>query len=145
MPDYRLFRKACNKYKDDLLQNQDLPEKLVRSYKFPINLEVLPAELTLYWREILLLELYRPLTYSGNNFLLHLKNALSHHSTTYENITLIGNYNMILGKNKFFDYFTETFHLKILITEPLWFKSQNLTMSWRELACQIIIKLFSQF
>ena len=42
---------------------------------------------------MLLLGLYRPLSYSENEFLLHLENALSHYTTTYENITLIGNSN----------------------------------------------------
>ena len=44
--------------------NQNLPVKIVTSYKFPTNLEVLPLEITLGKRKILLLGLYRPPSYS---------------------------------------------------------------------------------
>ena len=72
--------------------NQDLPVKIVTSYKFPTNLEILPIEITLGKRKILPPGLYRPppLPYSENNFLFHLENALSHYTTTNANITLVG-------------------------------------------------------
>ena len=78
---------------------QNFPVKIVTSYKFPTNLEVLPIEI------ILLLGLYRPPSYSENDFLFYLKNALSHYNTTYENITLIEDFNMNPDKNKFLNYF----------------------------------------
>ena len=70
------------------------------SYKFATNLEVLPIEIMIK-KKILLLGLYRPPSYSENDFLFHLENALSHYNTTYENITLIGDFNMNPDKNKF--------------------------------------------
>ena len=63
----------------------------------------------------MLLVLYRPFTYCGNKFLLH---KIRHYPTTYENTTLIRDYNIIPDKNNFFDYFTEIFHLKSLLAEP---------------------------
>ena len=81
--------------------NQDLPVKIVTSYKFPTNLEVLPIEITIGKRKILLLGLYRQPSYSENDFLFHLENALSRYTTTYENITLIGDFNMNPVKNKY--------------------------------------------
>ena len=108
--------------------NQDLPVKIVTSYKFPTNLEVLPIKITIGKRKILLLGLYRPPSYSENDFLFHLENALNHYNTTYENITLIGDFNMNPDKNKFLNYFNETFNLKNLINEPTCFKSQNPSM-----------------
>ena len=79
VPGYRLFRKDRIKNGGGLVCyiNQDLPVKIVTSYKFPTNLEVLPIEI------ILLLGLYRPPSYSENDFLFHLENALSHYNTTY--------------------------------------------------------------
>ena len=74
--------------------NQDLSAKIVTSYKFLINLEVLPIEITLCKRKILLLGFNRPPSYSENEFLFHLENVLSHYTTTYENITLIEDFNM---------------------------------------------------
>ena len=70
------------------------------SYKFPTNLEVLPIEITIGKRKILVLGLYRSPSYSENDFLFHLENTLSHHTTTNENITLIGDFNMNPDKNK---------------------------------------------
>ena len=81
--------------------NQDLPVKIVTSYKFPTNLEVLPIEITIGKRKILLLGLYRQPSYSENDFLFHLENALSRYTTTYENIILIGDFNMKPVKNKY--------------------------------------------
>ena len=92
--------------------NQDLPVKILTSYKFPTNLEVLPIEITIGKKDIFLLGLYRPPSYSENDFLFHLENALSRYNTIYENITLIGDFNMNLDKNKFLNYFNETFNLK---------------------------------
>ena len=98
------------------------------SYKFPTNLKVLPLETTIGKRKILLLGLYRPPSYSENDFLFHFKNSLSYYTTTYENITLIGDFNINPIKNKFLNYFNETFNLKNLINEPTCFKSQTPSM-----------------
>ena len=116
VPGYRLFRKDRNKNGGGLMCyiNQDLPVKIVTSYKFPRNLKVLPIEITIGKRKILLLGLYRPPSYNENDFLFHLENTLSHYNTTYENITLIGHFNMNPDKNKFLNYFNETFNLKNL-------------------------------
>ena len=47
------------------------------------SLEVLPIEITIGRRKIFFLGLYRPPSYSENDFLFHLENALSHYNTTY--------------------------------------------------------------
>ena len=57
--------------------------------------------------------LYRPLSYSGNDFLLPLENALIHYTTAYENITLTGGFYMNRDKNKFLHYFNEPKKLNI--------------------------------
>ena len=81
--------------------NQYFPVKIVTSYKFPTNLEVLPIEIAIGKRKILLLGLYRPSSYSENDFLFYLENALSHYTTIYENITLIGDFSMNPDKKSF--------------------------------------------
>ena len=105
--------------------NQDLTVKIVTSYKFPKNLEVLPVKIILGKRKILLLGLCRPSSYSENAFSSHMEIAFSHYTTTYNNITLIGDFNMNADKNKFLNNFLETFNLKNLINEPTCFKLQN--------------------
>ena len=57
-----------------------------------------------------------------------LENALSHFTITYENMTLIGNFNLNRHKNKLLHYFTEIFNLKNLVNEPTCFKLQNPSM-----------------
>ena len=63
---FRLFRKDRNENRGGLMcyVNQNLPVKIVTSYKLPTNPEVLPLEITLGKRKILLLGLYRPPAYS---------------------------------------------------------------------------------
>ena len=56
--------------------NQHLPVTTVTSYKFPTNLEVLPIERIPGKRKILLLRLYRPPSYSENEFLFHFGKCL---------------------------------------------------------------------
>ena len=60
--------------------NQDLLVTKVNNYKFLTNLKVSPIEITLGKKKCWL-GLYRPLSYSENEFLLHLENALSHYTT----------------------------------------------------------------
>ena len=55
----------------------------------------------------------------------HLENALSNYTATCENITLIEDFNMNSDKNKFWNYFNETFNIKNLFKEPACFQSQH--------------------
>ena len=125
IPGLRLFRKDRNKNGGGVMYyiSQNLPVKEVTSYKFPSNLKVLPREITPSKRKILLLLLCRPhliLRMASNciwKMSLYYYKSL-HYITTYENITLIRDFNMNLKKNKFLNYFTEIFNLKNLINEP---------------------------
>ena len=76
----------------------------------------------------MLLGLYRPPSYSNNEFLFHLENALSHYSTINENITLIKDLNMIPDKNKFLNCLKGTINLENLPNEHKCFNSQNPSM-----------------
>ena len=78
--------------------------------------------------KIFILGLYRTPSYSENEFLFNSENPLSHYTTTYENIPLIGDFNMNPDKNKFLNYFNETFNLKKLISELSCFQEQNPSM-----------------
>ena len=130
IPGYRLFRKDRNKNGGGLLCyiNRDLPVKIVTNYKFLTNLEVLSIKKTVGKRKILVVGIYRPPSYSENNFLFHLENTLSQDTTTYENITSIEGFDMNPDENRFLDNFNETFNLKNSINEPTCFKSQNPSM-----------------
>ena len=107
IPDYRLFRKDRNKNGGGptCYINQDARVKVVTSYKFPINLEVLRIEITLGKRKIMLPGLYRPPSYSNNEFLFHLENTLSRYTTINKNTTLIEDFNVNPDKNKVFYLF----------------------------------------
>ena len=130
IPGYRLFRKDRNKNGGGLMCyiNRDLPVKIVTNNKFLTNLEVLSIKKTVGKRKILVVGIYRPPSYSENNFLFHLENTLSQDTTTYENITSIGGFKMNPDENRFLDNFNKTFNLKNSINEPTCFKSQNPSM-----------------
>ena len=130
IPDYRLFRKDRNKNGGGptCYINQDARVKVVTSYKLPINLEVLRIEITLGKRKIMLPGLYRPPSYSNNEFLFHLENTLSRYTTINKNTTLIEDFNVNPDKNKFFNCLNETFNPKILPKEHICFNSQNPSM-----------------
>ena len=68
--------------------------------------------------KILLMRLYKPLSFNKKDFLFHLNNAYNFFCTTYDNITLIGDFNMIPENKKI----TEMNKFEHLILKPTCFK-----------------------
>ena len=58
------------------------------------NLEILTLEIILDKMKILSIDLYKPPYSNEKNFLFHLNNAYNFFCSTYENTTLIGDFNM---------------------------------------------------
>ena len=71
--------------------------------------------------KILLMGLYKPPSFNENDFWFHLNNAYKFFCTTYENVMLIGNFNMIPG-NKKSSNFCEMNKFEHLILKPTCFK-----------------------
>ena len=85
------------------------------------NSEIITLELNLRRRKWLLFGLYKPPSQNEDVFLNSLSNALEKYLQKYENIILIGDFNMT-PKNKNLQKFLNSFNLECLITEPTCFK-----------------------
>ena len=121
IPGYRIVRKDRNKNGGEILFNinKDIPFKVIESKQLPENLEILTFEIILDKTKILLMGLYKPPSFNEKDFMFHLNNTYNFFSTTHENVTLMGDSNMIpenfskgFGKNdlcpKQFIYGTQT-------------------------------------
>ena len=68
--------------------------------------------------------LYKSPAQNENYFLDILSKVLSEHTCQYENVTLIGDFNLVVN-NKYLGVFTNTFNLKSLINKPTYFQSAS--------------------
>ena len=91
-----MFRKDWNKNGGDLLcyVNQDLNCKIVSTYNFPFNIEILPLELALTKRKWLILGLFKTPSSRPEIFISEVTKALTFYSEKYDNILLMGDFNM---------------------------------------------------
>ena len=98
IPGYHIVRKDRNKNGGGILFyiNEAIHFKVIESKQLPGNLETL--EIILDKMKIVLIGLYKPTSCNEKDFLFHLNNAYNFFCTTYENITLIGDFNMIPEK-----------------------------------------------
>ena len=62
IPGYRLFRKDRNQHRGGLVfyVNQDIPCKTINTFNFPNSLEVLPLEINLRKKCMLMIGSYKP-------------------------------------------------------------------------------------
>ena len=106
IPGYRIVRKDRDRNGGGLLLyiNEDIPFKIIQNSSLPPTLEVLPIEINLGRFKFLLIGLYKPPSVSEKEFLLHLNKAHNFFSTKYENITLIGDFNMQPGNKNLKDF-----------------------------------------
>ena len=106
IPGYRLVTKDRNKNGGIILfyTNKDIPVKIIKSKQLPGNLEILTLEIILDRMKILVMGLYKPPFFNERDFLFHLNNAYNFFCATNENVTLIGDFNMIPENIKLSDY-----------------------------------------
>ena len=126
IPGYRIVRKDRDRNGGGLLLyiNEDIPFKIIQNSSLPPTLEVLPIEINLGRFKFLLIGLYKPPSVSEKEFLLHLNKAHNFFSTKYENITLIGDFNMQPG-NKNLKDFRDLNQLEHLILKPTCYKGKT--------------------
>ena len=76
---YRLFRKDRNQHGEGLIfyMNKDIPCQTINAYNFPNSLEVLPIEISLRNKKILVIGCYKPLSLNAEYFLDQLHDAIS--------------------------------------------------------------------
>ena len=104
--------------------NEDILFKVIQNSSLPTTLEVLPIEINVGRSKFLLTGLYKPPTVCEKEFLLHLNKSHNFFSTRYENITLIGDFNMQPG-NKNRKDFCDLNQLEHLILKPTCYKGKT--------------------
>ena len=105
IPSYQIVRKGrdTNGGGLHLFINEDIPFKVIQNSSLPTTLKVLPMEINLGRFKFLLIGLYKPPSVCEKGFLLHLNKAHNFFSTKYENIILIGDFNMEPGNKNLKD------------------------------------------
>ena len=104
--------------------NEDIPFKIIQNSSPLPTLEVLPIGIKLGRFTFLLTGLYKPPSVSEKELLLHLNKTHNFFSTKYENITLIGDFNMQPG-NKNLKDFCDLNQLEHLILKPTCYKGKT--------------------
>ena len=123
-----MFRKDRNKSGGGLFfyVNQDLNCKIVNTYNFPTDIEILHLELALTKRKWLILVLYKTPSLRSEIFISEVTKALTFYSEKYDNILLMGDFNMT-PENHHLKDFTDSNDFDNLIKEPTCFKSTSPT------------------
>ena len=88
--------------------------------------EAIYLEINIRLRKWLIVGLYKPPSQNNSLFLENMLKNLSRYLDSYENITLLGDFNMT-PEDKSLQHFTDTFSLKHLINEPTCFKRKSLS------------------
>ena len=116
---YRLFRKDRNQCGGGLIfyVNEDIPYKTINTFNFPNSLEVLPLEINLRNKKILVISCHKPASLNDEYFLDQLHGAFSFYSTTYGNLFLLGDFK-ISRDDEFLKEFCNSFSLGHLIKTP---------------------------
>ena len=115
---YRLFRKDRNQCGGGLIfyVNEDIPYKTINTFNFPNSLEVLPLEINLRNKKILI-SCHKPASLNDEYFLDQLHGAFSFYSTTYGNLFLLGDFK-ISRDDELLKEFCNSFSLGHLIKTP---------------------------
>ena len=79
--------------------------------------EAIYLEINVPLRKWLIVGLYKPPSQNNSLFLENMSKNLSRYLDSYENITLLGDFNMT-REDKNLQHFTDTFNLEHLINEP---------------------------
>ena len=108
----------------DFHVNENLPGKIINSYKFKENSEIIVFEFRVSNKKWLLLGNYKPPSQNDLSFINKLNLALNFFSPIYENFVLLGDFNLST-ENPNLKNFMCSFDLESLINSPTCYKSTN--------------------
>ena len=125
IPGYQIVKKDCDKNGGGLLLyiNEDILSKVIQNSSLSTTLEVLPIEINLGSFNFLLIGLNKPPSVSEKEFLFHPNKAHKFFSTKYENVTLIGDFNMQPENKNLKDFYDLNQH-EHLILKPTCYKGK---------------------
>ena len=126
LPSYKLFRKDRNGFGGGLIfyVKDDIPCKPLNNHDSFSNSEILVLEIHDKKRKWLLIGVYKPPSQSDKNFIDTLMKILDFYGSNYENIFIIGDFNLTV-KNHYLDMLLNLYDLSSLIDKPTCHKSQN--------------------
>ena len=134
-PDSQFFAESFKMYRKDrtktgggllLYVNEDIPGKIINSYKFKENSEITLFEFSVSNKTWLLLGNYRPPSQNDLSFINELNLALNFFSPSYKNFALLGDFNLST-ENANLKNFMCSFDRESLTDSPIFHKSINLT------------------
>ena len=125
---FKMYRKDRSKTRGGLLLyvNENLPDKIINSYKFKENFEIVLFEFSVSNKKWLLLGNYKSSSQNNFSFIKKLNLALNFFSPIYENFILLYGFNTT-AENPNLKYFMCSFDLESLIDSPACYKSINPT------------------
>ena len=123
-----MYRKDRSKTRGGLLLyvNENLPDKIINSYKFKENFEIVLFEFSVSNKKWLLLGNYKSSSQNNFSFIKKLNLALNIFSPIYENFILLYGFNTT-AENPNLKYFMCRFDLESRIDSPACYKSINPT------------------
>ena len=123
---FKMYRKDRTKTGGELLLyvNENLPGKIINSYKFKENSEIIVFEFSVSNKNWLLLGNYRPPSQNYLPVINELNLALNFFSSIYENSFLLGDFSLST-ENPNLKNFMCSFDLESLINLPTCYKSTN--------------------
>ena len=103
---------------------EDIPSKLLTSFKLPNDFQVLPIEINLKKSKWIIIPIYRPPSKDKNEFNEKLINMLDFYSKTQNNYIILGDFNMEVGEQPM-KSLINSHDLYNLIKDPTCFKNPN--------------------
>ena len=107
-----------------LYVNENLPGKIINSYKFKENSEIIVFEFSVSNKNWILLGNYKPPSQNDLSIINELNLALNFFSPIYENFVFLGDFNLST-ENPNLKNFMCSFDLERLINSPTCYKSTN--------------------
>ena len=128
LSNYKLFRRDRNKNGGGIICyiNDNIPSKIVDVEFSEEDCEMILIEFSIKTRKWLCIGLYKPPSQNENYFLNNLSLVMNRLTCKYENLILIGDFNMTV-ENKNLETFMNAFGLECLIKKPTCFQSKNPT------------------
>ena len=125
---YKAFCRYRNKHGGRLLFyiNENIPCKHINGEIIPSDIEMIMFEFLVKTRKWLCIGLYKSPSQNENYFLDILSKVLSKQTCQYENVMLIGDFNLTVN-NKNLRLFVNIFNLDSLTNKPTCFQSANPT------------------
>ncbi len=104
--------------------NNNIPSRQLNIDSLPNDIEIISIELNLRKQKWLCLGIYHPPNQDNQYFLDEMSKILDFYSSSYENIFIMGDFNME-PKNQLMDNFLQTFNLYNLVKEPTCYKGDT--------------------